>query len=153
MEDSNFNGIAVPEKFTIGIDEHNVGFPSMKSKDGRWSNISVFEKHCGYKPGVQRDARKEVGKALKQAVLEVSNTPTPGFKLLRACNKAYQTKLYRGTECMVLRDPRGWDVQVTSKNFYEILKSNGMNLMGGEIAGVELLYTWASCADSLFELP
>lgn len=40
----------VPKKVVIGMTNNGIGFPTMKDKDGKWKNVSVFENICGFKP-------------------------------------------------------------------------------------------------------
>ena len=132
----------IPKKFMIGIDGGNAGFPSMKDKDGKWTNLSVFEKHCGYKPHLQRDARKEIDKALKQSVREIENVPTSGFKLVDFQKCIYSSDYFRDIFCVVLEDPRGWQISIEASVLQSLLESNRFNVKDGELVGIELMYCW-----------
>lgn len=102
----------VPLKFVVGIDNKDNGFMSMKNEHGKWTNVSVFEKHCGYKPHTQKDARKEINKVLTQQVQEIENVPTRGFKLVNVNDHIYSTDHFRDVDIAVLQDPRGWNVGI-----------------------------------------
>lgn len=143
MKDKYKHNYLIPEKFTIGIDKDQVGFPTMKDEDGKWRNVSFFEKHCGFKPFRQRDAYKEIDKDLTQRVQEIDNVPISGFKLvkLNACTYL-KTDMFKDIPCAVLKDPRGWDVQVTIDNFMTLLRKNGMSLENGFLNHVEVMYKW-----------
>lgn len=143
----------IPAKFTIGLNDKSDGFPSMKDKDGKWSNLTFFQKHSGFKPHVERDASKEITKELTQRVQVVENVPMSGFKVVKFHSWLYKgTDLYKDTECVVLRDPRGWDVQIAIENFSLLLKSNGMNLKNGVLEGVKVMYGWPTRSYSPFSL-
>ena len=107
----------IPKKFIIGLDSEYCGFPSMRLKDGKWTNAGAFESHCGYKSYTQRDAEKEIMKAVSQKVQEVENTPTEGFKLLSLHDSNYSSDLYRGIAFVKLHDPRGWNVCIDINDF------------------------------------
>lgn len=134
----------VPAKFIVGIGKNGSGFPSMKTIDGKWTNLSIFENHCNYKPNVQRDKNKEILKTFSQAVQEVENIPTSGFRLKNVSKKVYHTELYKDVNCVLLQDPRGWDVQIEASEFQEILAANGMNVKDGELLDIKLVYCWRS---------
>ena len=133
----------VPLSFMIGIDDRDRGFPSMRDETGGWTNVAVFEKHCGFKPHVQRDASKEIRKSLTQQVREIENVPISGFKLVKVYeNGAYHSDYFRDKSCVVLKDPRGWEVSIQATVLQSLLESNGFNLNDGELAGIELMYCW-----------
>ena len=132
----------VPLKFVVGIDNKGNGFMSMKDEQGKWTNVSVFEKHCGYKPHTQKDARKEINKVLTQQVQEIENVPTSGFKLVSVHNHIYCTDHFKDVEIAVLQDPRGWNVGIQTTVLQTLLESNGFNIENGELVGVELMYCW-----------
>ena len=54
MKSNNYKyDIFIPKTFSIGLDDKYSGFPSMRLKDGKWTNIGFFEQHNGgYKPYV-----------------------------------------------------------------------------------------------------
>lgn len=141
MQDYKYE-MFIPKKFMIGIDGDNAGFASMKDKDGKWTNLSVFEKHCGYKPHLQRDARKEIDKALKQSVREVDNVPTSGFKVVDIQECIYSSDYFRDMSCAVLEDPRGWQISIESSVLQSLLERNGFNVKDRELVGIELMYCW-----------
>lgn len=132
----------VPLKFTVGIDNKGNGFLSMKDEHGKWTNISVFEKHCGYKPHTQKDASKEIDKVLTQQVQEIENVPTSGFKLVNVHKHIYHTDHFKDVEIAVLQDPRGWNVGIQTAVLQTLLESNGFNIVNGELVDVELMYCW-----------
>ena len=142
----------VPLKFIVGIDNKSNGFMSMKDEQGKWTNVSVFEKHCGYKPHTQKDARKEINKVLTQQVQEIENVPTSGFKLVNVHNHIYHTDHFRDIEIAVLQDPRGWNVGIQTTVLQTLLESNGFNMENGELVGVELMYCWPKHGDVPFSV-
>lgn len=133
----------IPKAFSVGMDDRYCGFPSMRLKDGKWTNAGFFEKHCGgYKPYVQRDAEKEIMKAVTQKVQEVDNVPTEGFKLLSLHGTYNNTDLYKGIFLVKLQDPRGWSICIDINDFQSLLSKNGFNLKDGVLAGLKLMYSW-----------
>ena len=136
----------VPKKIVIGISDNGIGFPTMKDKDGKWKNVSVFENICGFKPHKQLDAKKEINKVLTQQVQVIDNVPTSGFKLEYVHKNVYNnlTTLYDDFSCVTLRDPRGWSFSINSAVFQKILEHNGFNLENGELVGIKLMYSWSA---------
>lgn len=140
----------IPTKFVIGIDNEGNGFPSMKDEKGKWTNLSIFEKHCGYKPHTQKDARKEINKVLTQQVQEIDNVPTSGFHLIDVHKCVYCSDYYRDVPCATLKDPRGWEVSIQTSVLQSLLESNGYNIEDGELVGIELMYCWLKHEDIPF---
>ena len=132
----------IPKSFVVGISEDGAGFLSMKDEAGKWTNLSVFEKHCGFKPYTQMDSVKELNKAVSQNVREIENTPTGGFKIVNLTECVYCTDHFRNSTYVRLHDPRGWDISVETKTLQSILDANGGNVKDGEIVGVKLIYCW-----------
>lgn len=83
----------IPKTFAIGLSNSsgNPGFPSMKTPDGKWTSVGVFEKICGFKPWTQRSEEKEINKALNQAVDIIENVPMAGFKIVDIYNNVYSS--------------------------------------------------------------
>ena len=134
----------IPKEFSIGLDDKQCGFPSMRLRDGKWTNAGFFERHCGgYKPYVQRDAQKEIMKELHQRVQKIDNTPTEGFKLVDLHGHYHGTDLYRDISLVALQDPRGWSVCIDINDFWKLLSKNGVNLKDGTIVGLKLVYAWS----------
>lgn len=153
MQDNDYAyDMYVPRKFVIGICNDNSGFPTMKNHDGKWSNVSIFEKHCGFKPYKQRDCEKEICKDLHQLVKEVDNVPTRGFRLVNVQKCAYCSDYFRDVPCTTLQDPRGWNISIQSIVFQSLLESNNFNLKDGELVDVELMYCWPKCGDVPFSV-
>ena len=79
----------IPSKFVSGtfdrqLIEHGpikIAYLSCKFH-GKWMNLGKFEKLTRYKPYEQRNAVKEVEKAIYQNVVEHDNVPTSGIKIL-----------------------------------------------------------------------
>ena len=138
--------VYIPKAFTIGLSQSsdNVGFPSMKTPDGKWTSVGVFEKICGFKPWTQRNEEKEITKALNQAVDEIENAPTTGFKIVDLCKNSYSkfTNIFDSCACATLRDPRGWLVTVKLNELQHILEAADFNVVDGEISGIKLMYAW-----------
>jgi hypothetical protein len=132
----------IPKSFVVGISEDGAGFLTMKDQNGKWTNLSVFEKHCGFKPYTQMDSVKELNKAVSQNVREIENTPTCGFKIVNLTECVYYTDHFRNGTYVRLHDPRGWDISVETKTLQSILDANGGNVKDGEIVGVKLIYCW-----------
>lgn len=142
----------VPTKFMVGIDDENSGFPSMKDENGKWKNLSVFEKHCGYKPHIQKDARKEINKVLTQQVKEIENVPTKGFSIVNVFGCVYHTDHFRDVSTAILHDPRGWNISIQLTVLQSLLESNGFNIVNGELVDVELMYCWPKYGDVPFSV-
>lgn len=142
----------VPTKFMVGIDNKSIGFLSMKDEHGKWTNVSVFEKHCGYKPYTQKDASKEIDKVLTQQVQEIENVPTSRFKLVNVHKHIYHTDHFKDVEISVLQDPRGWNVGIQTTVLQTLLESNGFNIENGELVGVELMYCWPKSGNVPFSV-
>ena len=135
--------IFIPKTFSIGLDDKYCGFPSMRLKDGKWTNIGFFELHNGgYKPYVQQDKEKEIMKAVTQKVQEVDNVPTEGFRLISLHGMYNHTNLYRDISLVKLQDPRGWSVCIDINDFQSLLTKNGFNLKDCVLVGLKLMYSW-----------
>ena len=132
----------IPKSFVIGISDKGAGFPTMKDEKGKWTNLSVFEGHCGFKPYAQKDSVKELNKTVLQNVREIENRPTGGFRLLSLKECVYFSDWFKGESFAKLRDPRGWDISVDISTLQSLLERNGVNLKDGELVGVELMYSW-----------
>ena len=140
---SDSKKIFVPKKVVVGVNNNGAGFLTMKDADGKWRNVSVFEKLCGFKPHVQRDARKEISKVLTQKVQEIDNEPTSGFTLVNVFYNPYPyTTLFKDRYCAVLHDPRGWDIAVSCNKLQKFLELNGMNIKDGVLENIKLMYCW-----------
>lgn len=153
MKDNSYvYDMYVPRKFVIGIRNDNTGFPTMKNHEGKWSNVSIFEKHCRFKPYKQRDCEKEICKDLHQSVKEVDNVPTKGFRLVNVQKCAYCSDYFRDVPCTTLQDPRGWNISIQSTIFQSLLESNNFNLKDGELVDIELMYCWPKREDVPFSV-
>lgn len=144
----------IPSKFVSGsfdrqLIEHGtikIAYLSCKFH-GKWMNLGKFEKLTKYKPYEQRNAVKEVEKAIYQNVVEHDNVPTSGIKILPAmiCSRGYS--LYDpyqngfGYASVLVSDPRGFIIALTTSNFFSLLVANGGSLNAGELPG-EYVYVW-----------
>ena len=154
----------IPEKIVLGkysypseedyqssITSTIAAFPSCRLSSGKWSQTSIFERLCDFKPNVQRDSEKELMKAIKNAVDEFDNTPQKGFKLI-----AWNENIYRfsgndftHTERIVLEDPRGFCIGIPIQEFFEILMSGDGNLKDG-VLDAECVYAWDEWSFHIF---
>ena len=146
----------IPKTFAIGLSNSsgNPGFPSMKTPDGKWTNISTFENICGFKPWTQRSEEKEINKALNQAVDIIENVPTSGFKIVDISKDVYSsmTTAFNQILCATLQDPRGWNISVSQRDLQNFLEASDFNVKNGEIVNVKLMYAWKTYGCQSFKL-
>lgn len=141
----------VPEKAVAGVFAAETkrpirvkgGFVTCRLEDGRWVSPSVFKRLTGYMPSEQRDAAAELRKTAEGAAVELDNSPVSGFEVVSWEENPYQyaTSDYKITGDVVVSDPRGFAVAVSTASFFETLKAAGKGMDGMRLKG-EFVYAW-----------
>ena len=144
-----------PSKFVVGFYDSsvNVGFKSSNSDakllfgypsckwlgEGKWTNVSTFSRLTGgYKPHAQRDGEKQMLKDLGRKLEEVENELVSGFIVLGI----HHSGIANGSRC-VLRDPRGWIVNVDRQWLEKAIFKHGCSVSSnGEVSG-KWFYAWS----------
>ena len=144
-----------PSKFVVGFYDSSVnvgfkcsnsdaktlfGYPSCKwLGDGKWTNVSTFSRLTGgYKPHAQRDCEKQMLKDIGTKLEEVSNDLVSGFTVLGI----HHSGIANGS-CCVLRDPRGWAVNVDRQWLEKAIFKHGCSVSSnGEVSG-KWFYAWS----------
>lgn len=144
----------IPSKFVSGtfdrqLAEHGsikLAYLSCKFH-GKWMNLGKFEKLTNYKPYEQRNAVKEVEKAIYQNIVEHDNVPTSGLRILPSMMCSIGYSLYDPYQTgaayasVLISDPRGFTISVTTTDFFKLLAVTGGSLNNWELPG-EYVYVW-----------
>lgn len=134
----------IPRTFVIGIGKENIGFPSAKEPYANkasktWTNPSIFLNHCGFKPTSQK--LTDVEQKKKDAVVKtIDNSPISGFKVVSFSRMSHDRWSNDEMQYVTLFDPRGWNIEITEDNLFNLLVKNKMNLVDGELIGLKLSY-------------
>jgi len=144
----------IPDKVVVGkfnaneqmgcSRDYRAGFVTCRFKHEKWVSPTVFERLCGFKPNVQRDAEKELRKAIENAVDEIDNVPVAGFKIAGFHDNIYGycSKDYDVVGDVILEDPRGFCIGVTLEEMFSLLDKAGGNLKGHAFESLKLAYGW-----------
>lgn len=129
----------------------NGAFLTCKYKMKKWVGEGVFTRITGgYKPHLQRDTTIELKKAIADSAFEFDNVPTSGFKFKGYALNYYSINEFNHRYNVLLTDPRGFDVAISSEEFFGILSLTGGNMRDFTIENFECVYAWNNVSSRTF---
>ena len=122
--------------------ETYLAIPSCRYKNSNWTQVSRFSSLTGFKPNVQRDAEKELNKAVLNTCEEIENVPTSGFKIVSFHDNPYNycgiPYKYKGDA--VIYDPRGFTIQINLEHLARMIEENDGDMTNFELTKVKYVY-------------
>ena len=133
----------IPNTVVVGKQSDTPAFVTCRFKYESWLSPSVFERLTGFKPTNQRDREAQLRKAVTDAVTEVENIPTEGFRLVswRQNPYGFVGSKYKYIDYAVLADPRGFSFALPGRTFVSMLIGSGGNMSDCVLKG-KFVYAW-----------